>query len=227
MGLEIGDGNFSGQMAASYSVEIVGVDRTRNELANLSRAIQSLRATKFSDKSTTSLSRNGSNDSLLVTKLDRLEGRVQTKAIAAMNAGVKAGRQAQVERLNAAITRYGIQRMAGKAGKNSGGGSAGRNKTTAMIKALKSNVEIKRNKNSTRITGWNGWPAGTPEYFAYQEKGTLGQNQVAKTSLGTAERRAEKNASKGRGRGIEAANSVGSGIVVAREEIKRGLGELR
>jgi len=215
---DIGEGEY--EMAASYAVEITGIERAKNEAGKLARAVQSIRLTQYSQggPSVTTISHGGGDATIFTTKIDKLEGRVQVKAVKAVDAGVKAGRDAQEKQLNAAVTAYGIKRMAGKAGSaNNGGGSAGRNKTGNMIRALKTNVEVVKTKHLTRVTGWHGWQEEQDDYFVYQEKGTRGQD--AGTS--TADRRALTG--KGGNRGIEAANSLGAGILIAREEIKGGL----
>jgi hypothetical protein len=200
-----GLGNDSQEMAASYVVNIVGIERTRLELARLSNAIESLNTVNYGAgpggvtvASQPTKSGLKSSD-IIVSVIDTLEGRVQTKAVAAVRKGVALGRKLQVARLNAATTATGIARMAGKSKRRRAAATAGRNETGAMIAALGSNVELFKGVNFTTIVGWHGWPIGRQRYFVAQEKGTSR---------------------------IAAARSLGFGIIGAREEIKRELRDI-
>lgn len=188
------------EMAASYSVAVTGIERTKREVARLDGAIKSLRLATYATTSSgtptsmTVASQLGGKD-ILVTKIDDLEGRVQSKAEKIMASEMAHGRRLQAQALNEAETPYGKKRFARGQGK-----SAGRNDTGHMINSIKTNVETIKTADTTIITGWHGWSADDRDrYFELQEKG---------------------------GR-MAPANSLGIAIFTVREQLKRDLGELR
>lgn len=203
------EGDFSGQMAASYVVQIEGIARTKSELAGLSSAIKAFNTAVYSDVSSATVSASLGVSDLFVTKIDKLEGRVQTKAKAAMLHAMQAGHDAQVTALRAAVTTTGL-----KGGRRNG---PGRDKTGTMIKGLKHNVETQQTSDSTLVVGWHGWPIGRAAYFGYQEKGTRSRNAVSKKAQNKARKSGSAN------QGVPAANSLGASIIVAREKLKDGL----
>lgn len=205
------------EMAAAYTVTITGVTRTKAEMKKLSNAIASLRKAEYSPGASVTREVNlGGSDDLLITKIDALEGRVQSATQDAMASSMALGRKTQTAALNAAVTTTGLSRP---------GGSAGRNETGAMINAIGTNVETAKTASETQITGWHGWGTeargGRPDgKITTQEKGNKGAKS---TSLKSAAGR-----SKTRTRApIVAANSLGQTIPVVRENLKKELGKLR
>lgn len=199
-------------MAASYSVTIDGIKRTRAEIAKLDGAIAALRKANYTPgMSVTAASQLGGRD-LLVTKIDALEGRVQTAVLHAMSSGMALGRRVQTAALNAAVTETGASRP---------GGSAGRNETGAMIAGIGTNVETFKTAMTTVITGWHGWGTGQRAFYWFiQEKGNKGPHR---TNLNTPAAQRKDRTRKP----ILAANSLGHAIPVVRENLKKNLGALR
>lgn len=201
------------EMVASYEVRITGFKETRARVAQLDQAIKNLRATNYSSTRSVSGSSNFSGSDIFVTEIDALEGRIQGRVEQIMLGAMDFGKQAQGDALNAAETVYG---SSGRAG-----GSTGRNRTGALIKAIARNVETGKEATVTVVTGWHGWREERPEYYDVQERGSLGggghtgKGAVARKKLGT-----------GKG-GVPAANSLGKSIIPTREKLKRDLKGLR
>jgi hypothetical protein len=198
------------EMVASYEVTITGIKRTRSELAKLSAAISSLRAGSYGMNGghVTGAGNFGGGD-IFVTKMDDLEGRIQTVASKAMLAGMDFGKNVQIVTLRAAVTATGAAR----------GGNPGRDKTGAMIGAIKRNVEMSSTIGDRTITGWHGWAEGRDDYFSFQEQGTKKSGGgLAKGSIPR-----KRQGTKGGGGGVPAANSLGAAIVPTREKLKADL----
>lgn len=218
----------NGDMVASYEVQIVGIQRTKNELAKLSREIANLRAGRYSE--TKNVTFGGGDADIFATKMDQFEGRVQTAIQRSMILAMDMGKSTQAQALRAAATSYGQQRYSGGRGN-----SAGRDDTGDMIKALKRNVEVGKTVSTTFITGWHGWSQeGT--YYEYQERGTRGRGGASKADAkkGGAIYRSPNKVDKRRAgqknntnMGVPGANSLGATIIPVREFLKRELGGLK
>lgn len=193
-----GEGSIGRQMAASYVVEITGVERTHRELERLDGAIKSLRSGQYSPVTSVTVASSLGGKDLLVSRLDALEGRVQTATQKAMIEAMDKGKDIQADALRAATTAYGLSGR----GKNPGGRNGpGRDDTGNMIKAIKRSVEVLKTASITVITGFHGWSTEGRGYITAQEKG--GAN------------------------GIPAANSLGHAIVPVREFLKKELKGLK
>lgn len=201
-----GEERLGQRMAAAYTVSIDGVERTRSELAKLDGAIKQLRQAQYTPVTSATVAASLGGKDLFVTKIDALEGRVQTAAEKAMAAGMAKARRLQTVQLNAAVTPTGLS------GRPKGRKSAGRNVTSHMINSIGTNVETLKAGGHTQITGWHGWgtevrSADESPYITVQEKGNReGDGDRAP---------------------IEAANSLGHAIPVVREFLKTELGKLR
>lgn len=209
------------EMVASYEVQITGIQRTKTEMKRLDDAIRSLRAGAYSSTAKVTGAGNvkGFNKDIFTEKIDALEGRVQTAAQNAMIKCMDIGKDVQAKSLRQSITDYGTERF-----KSGRGGSAGRDDTGAMIKALARNVEVSKGPNETLITGWHGWREDHPYYFEVQERGSHGGGG-ASGGLGSLGRK--KTRGEGKSGGVPAANSLGAAIPLVRETLKSELGKLR
>lgn len=217
------------EMAASYTVEITGIERTRAELAQLDGAIKSLRKTPFSSSGSATVASSLGSADIFVTKFDDYTGRVQSTVERAMTTGMALGRRTQAIALEQAITETGLTRP---------GNGPGRNKTGKMIRAIRTNVEVYKSPSTTRYTGWHGWAKDARlGYEEYQERGTRGRGQTSRTlaSAGGSVNRRKNRAyghdfagkKRGKGAGVPAANSLGAAIVPVREHLKRELRSLK
>lgn len=220
--------NLEEEMVATYGVSIIGVQRTKAQLARLSKEIALLRSTNYSPTATVSEARfgtsradkmlGGKND-IFAAKVDMLEGNVQTVASRAMASAMAKGKQVQTATLRAATTEKGAS------GKPNGRKSAGREVTGTMIRAIATNVETQRTAAVTSIVGWHGWRRHRTEYMEYQEQGTKGRKSGQKS--GSVNRKVKKKRDGVAGRGVPAANSLGASIVIVREYLKRELEKIR
>lgn len=210
------------EMVASYSIEIDGVQRTRFEMAKLDAAIASLRAGKYSETSSVTAASNFAGSDIFVSRIDRLEGRIQTAAGKAMLAGMDFGKQVQAATLRAATTQTGASGASHDPKKGRTGG-AGREDSGTLIKQIKRNVEVFKSTSTTFITGWHGWREGREDYFKYQESGSFGSGGGTTSGV-----RRKRRGSRSKGNsGVPAANSLGAAIVPVREFLKRELGYLK
>ena len=221
-----------GQMVAAYTVRIDGVQRTRAELAKLDNVISRIRKASYSENvpTVTVASQLGGGD-ILVSKIDELEGRVQTVARDAMAESMAFGKATQRAALEAAVTPTGL---AGRSHHGSRKGGPGRTDSNAMVNDLKTNVETIHLGSSTQITGWHGWGAGGSggegqqaprrRYYIYQEKGTRTHSRIAR-----ARKKAIDRIARGRSNnsGVPAANSLGIAIPATREHLKRSLQRIK
>jgi hypothetical protein len=232
-----------GEMVVSYGVTIVGIQRTKADLAKVSMAINSLRKTEYvkgatvmgarfgTDRSDVIAGRNRSNtgrdiyngNDPLSGEIDVLEGNIQSAAEKAMAKAMALGKRTQAQTLRAATTPTG---ESGKSHTKGGRKGPGREDTGAMINALATNVETqKAGASLTKILGWHGWPKERPEYLTYQEQGTKGRKSAqVKASVN---RKVQKRAKGTRGTGIQAVNSLGAAIVSVRENLKTELGKMK
>lgn len=208
------EGVIGNEMVATYTVSIEGIERTRSELARLTGAIKELRVGNYSPTaSATALASSGSSD-IFVSKMDSLEGRVQTAAQKIMLRAMDLGKETQAQVLRAETTAKGLS------GKPAGRNSAGRDVTGTMIDALTRNVEVFKTTDRTLITGFHGWGTQGRQYFSYQEKGTLGRRASLKRAAGARKRHSSAS-------GVPAANSLGQTILPVREYLKRELAGLK
>lgn len=201
-----GEGTIGREMAASYTVEITGIERTKREMAALDSAIASLRKTQYSPVTSVTVASSLGTKDLFVTKIDALEGRVQGSVQKSMASAMALGRRVQTAALRAAVTETGASGASHVGGRN----GPGRDDSGAMIAQIGTNVETMKTPSTTRITGWHGWGTeargGKSPKNTYQEKGTRGR--------------------RGR-RGVPAANSLGQSIPTVRNYIQTNLGKLR
>lgn len=223
------------EMVASYGVSIIGIRRTKAELARLDGAIRSLRSANYSSGAgvggpiTVSQARFGTSrgDKLLKgskdifsAQVDMLEGRIQTAAVAAVGKAVTKGKVVQAQALRAAET------AKGRSGQPEGRKGTGRNVTGTMIKAISTNVEVSKTTATTTILGWHGWQRDRADYFEYQEQGTKGRpSGQAPDSYNRLVKRRRKRAVAGRG--VPAANSLGAAIIIVREYLKTELARMK
>jgi hypothetical protein len=231
-----------GEMVVSYGVTVVGIQRTKADLAKVSMAINSLRKTDYAkgatvmgarfgtDRSDVIAGRNSSgtgNDIYngsdpLFRGVDILEGNIQSAAEKAMAKAMALGKRTQAETLRNATT------PTGESGKSHSKGSrkgSGREDSGAMIKALATNVETqKAGASLTKILGWHGWPKGRSEYFTYQEQGTRGRKSAQ--VKGSVNRKVRKSKPLNTS-GVQAVNSLGAAIVSVRENLKAELGKMK
>ena len=208
------------EMVASYSIEIDGVQRTRSELAKLDSAIALLRAGQYSETSSVTAASNFAGSDIFVSRIDVLEGRVQTAANKAMLSGMDFGKNIQAATLRAATTATGASGASHIGGRT---GGAGREDSGKMIKAIRRNVEVFKTTGTTFITGWHGWRESREAYFVYQESGTFGRGGGTTSGL----RRARRGGRSKNNSGVPAANSLGAAIIPVREFLKRELGYLK
>jgi len=228
------------EMVASYSIEIIGIERTKSEMERLGKAIISLRLTDYNPGTpgggtvTNAAYRNSrasrlSKGDIFRGRIDKLEGRVQAAASRAMAAAMTKGREIQQEVLRAATTETGLS---GRSHTRGGRKGPGRNDSGETIAAIKNNVETSRTKTTTNIIGWHGWPSFERASKAgYQEIGTRGRPS-AQVKGATVNRKVKKPAripgkKKAAGRGVPAANSLGASILVVREKLQAELQRLQ
>lgn len=215
--------NLNEELVASYEVTIGGIDRARDEMKRVDQEVQLLRKTVYSENAGVSQLSAGDPD-VLVTRVNALEGRVQSATQKAMASSMALGRRTQIAALNAAET---------PTGRNRPGGSAGRNKTGAMIRAVSTNVETRKMGKFSQITGWHGWRKdGRAGYFDFQERGTKGRggDDQANAGLRRNKNKPVKRAAgqkRSKGAGVPAANSLGLSIITVREFLKKELKGLR
>ena len=221
--------SLGGQMAASYTVNITGIERTRNEVRKLDGAIRAVRQGSYSPHANMTVATSLGGSDIFVTKLDAMEGRIQTAVEKAMIAGMDLGKETQIETLQAAVTAYGSKRMA-----RGRGHGPGRDDSGEMIKAIKRSVEVFKSAGMTVFTGWHGWGLDEDgkriKYYGYQEKGTGLGNRIKKARRETIKTltRAHRGQDGGNwNTGVPAANSLGAAIVIVREQLKRELGKLK
>lgn len=224
-------GALNEEMVASYEVDIVGIQRTKNELKKLDNAIATLRKATYSESvPTVTVAGSFGGSDIFSTKMDALEGRVQTGVQEAMSSSMALGRKTQAAALRAATTPTGLSgRPAGRRG-------PGREVTGAMIRDIATNIETMKTTGDTKVLGWHGWSTSTRGYYEFQEQGTggrgsLGKSKAAKAGVVYRKPNAAKGRTTGRagarGGGIQAANSLGTSIVPVREHLKAELGKIR
>lgn len=217
------------ELAASYVVTVVGIDRTRAELSRLDGEIKALRRTTFSSSGSATVASNLSSGDIFTTRFSEFESRVDTGVSGAMNSGMALGRRIQGTVLKQAVTETGLTRP---------GKGPGRNKTGKLIRAIKSNVESHKTANASVFVGWHGWRKDARlGYEEYQERGTKGRGQTSRTlasASGSVTRRKNKpyryeyaGKRRAKGPGVPAANSLGASIIQVREHIKRQLKDLK
>lgn len=229
------------EMVATYEVEIVGIKRTRAELARLDGIISQLRAVPYANPSIRVGSPGGGtamvgaqigSGDIFVTSLDRLEGRVQGATRDAMAKAMALGRRTQAEALRAAETKTG------RSGKPKGRRGPGREVTGEMIRKIATNVETYQYGTGTRVNGWHGWSTiDRSSHISFQEKGTKGRGGASRDEANKAggiyrtKNRKGKRTAGARGQqghpGVPAANSLGASIVVVREFLIKELAGLR
>lgn len=222
-----------GEMVATYAVSITGIQRTKAELAKVSLAISSLRQARYSPGTNITVSQarfgasrgdrmvgknsRGTGEDIFASPIIELEGRIQTVVSSAMAHSMSEGKKMQAAVLRAAVT------DTGKAGGARNG--PGRDKTGKMIGAIRTNVETQKAGDATKIVGWHGWAKDRDDYFKYQEQGSKGRAS-GQSPIGV-QRKVKKRTAKAKGLGVPAANSLGVSIVVARENLKNKLRDLK
>lgn len=229
-----------GEMVASYMVTISGIQRTKTELEKLSLAISSLRKAEYGEGTKgvngapdtrgtpVSLARygksrgdrlvgkNSTGNDIFASPIIELEGRVQKIASQGMASAMAEGKKIQIGQLRAAETDTG----------NAGGArkGPGRDKTGAMIAAIRTNVETQKVGDRTTIVGWHGWGRDRSKYFMFQEQGSKGR-ESGQYPAGI--KRKVKDLDVTNTSGVPAANSLGIAIAFAREHLKNSLGKIK
>jgi hypothetical protein len=230
------------EMVASYEVTVVGIDRTRAQVDKLGKAIADLRSTKYggsgpgtlgvSDGPTNKIDR-GAPD-VFVTKINALEGNIQSVTMKALAAGMALGKRSQAAVLRAATTKTGLSGQSKVGGRK----GPGRDDSGAMINAIATNVEQRRTASVTQYTGWHGWQRQGRAYYELQENGTKGKGGASKgesKSEGFVYRAPNKPKSRVSGSktptrsggAVPAANSLGKTIPTVREYLRTELDKLR
>ena len=226
--------NLNEEIVASYSVTILGVKRTKAQLAELDRAVTSLRAARYSPGTTVTAARFGTSRSdkllngqkdIFASVMDTLEGNVQGGVEQAMAKAMAQGKRAQAATLRAATTKTG---NSGASHSDKGRNGPGRDDTGDMIKRIGTNVETERYPNLTNVTGWHGWGRnpGDPGKIEAQENGTKGRKS-GQQPAGINRRVKKRRIDAPPGLGVPAANSIGAAIPIVREQLKRDLGALK
>lgn len=135
------------EMVASYSVEVVGIERTKKQLAQLNKAITHLRQARYNVEGkidVTHIALGGKSGSLasqredvFSEKMGQFEGRVQGALEDAMAKAMAQGRRVQIAMLRNAET------ATGKSGKSHvrGRKGPGREDSGTLIRSVKTQVE--------------------------------------------------------------------------------------
>lgn len=232
-----------GQMVVSYAVAVIGIQRSKREIAAVTDAINSVRQAvyspgkdgqpgitmtqaRFGSKSErfAGNSRTTTGRDIFSEKMVLLEGNIQSGVSKALAKNMAFGKKVQAATLRAAKTRTGS--AGGTHTKGARAGGSGRDDTGKLINALKTNVEDQRTAAVTKYVAWHGWDKDREDYFKYQEQGSKGrpsaQPKKTKNQLGSVKRRVRgldpKNTS-----GVPAANSLGAAIINVRESLKADL----